>query len=157
MKIKSKVTEIVHDDLVNLFSSSMYCGHTFFGCMYSSEDSEKVRKEGDCIEDIIARILLCRRSVEVVDSWADDEDEFYGDLPHRWDADERMMVYTLTLADIKKGIEKCLNFSIDDNEPNSSWLAKCARDISEDDGMNLDQEEAEAVMQVIVFSKLIYG
>lgn len=158
MKIKSNVTEIAHDDLVNLFSGSMYCGYSFFGCIYNSKDSKNVKKSGDCIEDIIAKILLSGKSVEIVDTNAEDSDDFYGNLPHRWDADEQMMVYTVTLDDIKKGIEKCLECSsTDDNSSCSSWLAKCARDIFMDGGYNLDKPEAEAVMQVIVFGELIYG
>ena len=148
MKTKTIITEITHDDLVNLFSTATY-GSNYFDMAKKKKDyyGTELEDENDCREDTWAKILLSGKPVYVYDYYS--EEESYGDKPHKWNEDKEAMRYTITLEDIKVGIQKCLD---SDND----YLQKCARDLI-DGGYDLDLPEAEAILQVIVFGELIYG
>lgn len=150
MKIKTKITNITHDDLVNLLSTAGY-GSYWLGLNYDSmdflqlEDHEKY----NCVEDKMAALLLAGKSVELYDMYAEDADDFYGKLPHSWDEGNQTMDYTVTLKDIVKGIEKALN--------NGGWDAECAMHLINADDGDLDQPQAENLIQWIIFGSSIYG
>lgn len=149
MKIKTKITDITHDDIVNLLSTASY-GSSWLGLNYdttdflSLEDSDKYR----CIEDKMAALLLAGKSVELYDMYAEDDTDFYGKLPHHWDYENETMDYTVTLKDISDGIEKALD--------KGGWTAKCAMNLINSYG-DFDQTEAEELIQWIIFGKSIYG
>lgn len=148
MKTNTIVTDITHENLVNLFSTSTY-GSNWLMIRSHRRDyyGTPLEDDNDCREDKWAKILLNGGSVEAFDYYA--EGESYGDLPHKIEEDDDECVhYTVTLKDIEKGIAKCIDLG--------GWEAECARHlISEPEQMDIT--EAEAIMQVIVFGEVIYG
>ena len=150
MKIKTTITDITHDDIVNLLSTGLY-GSRLFGIDYSVEDYRKIPNpdEYNCIEDKCAKLLLNGKSIVIYDMYAEDEEDFYGELHHSWDADNATMDYTITLSDIKNGLQKALD--------NGGWDAECANDLINEGSCNFDLTEAENLLQIITFGKTIYG
>ena len=151
MKIQTIVSDITHDDLVNLFATATE-GSPFFDVKKRKTDyyGTPLEDEGDCREDTWAKVLLAGKPVYVYDYYAEDADEFYGDLPHLWRPKHEAMRYELTLEDIRKGLERALS--------SQSEVSKYARDLmDEDDIINFDLTEAESLLQYIVFGEVIYG
>lgn len=141
------ISNITHEDLVNLLSTATY-GSSWL-CICKKDDVSDLEKEDDCREDVWAKALLNGHSIEVRDYYA--EGSTYGDLPHHVDNDDdECGVYTLTLKDVIKGLEKCASHK-------EKWVRTCFNDLYEEDGYNLDLPEAECLMQVIVFGEEIYG
>jgi hypothetical protein len=148
MKAKTIITEINHDDLVNLFSTATY-GSNYFDVAKKKKDyyGTELEDENDCREDTWAKILLAGKPVYVLDYYS--EKEAYGNLPHEWDEKRCAMRYTVTLEDIKNGIQKAID--------NGGWDAECAFDLINDDACDLDLTEAENLLQIITFGEAIYG
>lgn len=150
MKIKVTITEISHDDLVDLISTA-FTYSTFLVANYDSIEYKQLPnadENNDCFEDKMAKLLLAGKSVEFGDRYAEDYSEFYGKLPHKYDGVYGSMDYTVTLEDIKKGLQKALN--------KGGYSAECAMNLINADG-NLDQLQAENLVQYIMFGELIYG
>lgn len=149
MKTKTIVMDVNHDDLVNLFSTALY-GSYVFGASYDSVEYHALPNadDNDCYEDKLSKLLLAGKSIEIVDRYAEDESDHYGKLPHKWDDDEEVMVYNITLKDIIKGLKVATD--------KGGWTAKCVRHFADEDG-EFDLYEAEALLQVIIFGELIYG
>lgn len=144
----TKIThEITHDDLVDLLSTAGY-GSSFIGYDYKDEDyyGTPLEDVDDCYEDKLAKILLNDKKIFVTDACAEDEDDFNGKLPHKFNG--LIMRYEVGLNDIAKGIAKAID--------NGGWDAECAMDLINKNG-NLDLYEAENLMQIIVFGEAIYG
>lgn len=150
MKTKTIITEINHDDLVNLFSTAIY-GSDYFVVVKKGDDyyGTELEDENDCREDTWAKILLAGKPVYVLDYYSESEEEAYGVLPHKWDRNCGAMKYTITIDDIKNGIQKALD--------NGGWDAKCAFDLINDDSCDLDFTEADNLLQIITFGEAIYG
>ncbi len=148
MKTKTIITEINHDDLVHLLSTATY-GSNYFSVVKKKKDyyGTELEDESDCCEDTWAKILLAGKPVYVLDYYS--EEDAYGNLPHEWDEKRCAMKYTVTLEDIKNGIQKAID--------NGGWDAECAFDLIKDDSYNLDLPEAENILQIITFGKPIYG
>ena len=148
MKTKTIITEINHDDLVNLFSTATY-GSDYFDVVKKKKDyyGTELEDENDCREDVWAKILLAGKPVYVLDYYS--EEVFYGNLPHEWDEKRGAMKYTVTLEDIKNGLQKALD--------NGGWDAECANDLINEKSYNLDLTEAENLLQIITFGETIYG
>ena len=159
MKTKTTITEITHDDIVNLLSTGLY-GSQFLGVDYSIEDYRKIPNpdEYNCIEDKCAKLLLNGESIVIYDMYAEDEEDFHGKLYHSWDSDNETMDYTITLSDIEKGLQKCLDgtFKINDGcDEEVGYIKKCMSDLMNDG--DLDLYEAQNILQIIVFGQIIYG
>ena len=166
MKTNTTITEITHDDLVNLFSTALY-GSTYLSSDYAIEDRKSVNPtENDCYEDIIAKILLSGKSVEVTDDYA--EGCSYGSLPYRLqdeEDDESSVVYRVTLEDIKRGLERAANgtFTITTKlgedyivgEKNSARTS--FNSFIDEDAVDFDLIRADILMQIILFDEIIYG
>lgn len=150
MKIKTKITNVTHDDLVNLLSTALY-GSYCIGADYSVEDYRSLvtADENDCYEDKMAKLLLEGKPITLSDLYAEDEDDCYGKLPHKWDEENGTMDYEVTLKDIVKGIEKALN--------NGGRDAGCAMHLIDEDSCELDLTEAENLVQIILFGEALYG
>lgn len=146
--MKVKIEDINHDDLVNLLSTALY-GNNMWYCEYDADWYYEHCNdcEADCYDDKIARILLAGGSVEVSDRMAEDKDEVYGKLPHKWDEENDCMDYTVTLDDIRKGLEKACK---DDN------MTVQVYDLMNDPA-EIDMYDASNLLQVIVFGECIYG
>ena len=99
MKTKTTITELGHNDLVNLFSTALY-GSSYLGadCEEAVEHNEK-----DCFEDILANILLHEGLIMITDYYA--EGCVYGSLPYEIDGGENV-TYFVTYDDIKRGLER---------------------------------------------------
>lgn len=154
MKTKTIIESIDHEDLVDFLSTALY-GSNIFSCNYSKETYEKYceTSENDCIEDKMAKLLLRGDEISIGDMYAESNDESYGNLSHEWDDEHEIMWYDVTLDDIKRGVQKCLDGTGDDEE---EYLRRCAMDFVNGEG-DMDLPEAEAIMQVILWGELIYG
>lgn len=149
MKIEIKITDITHDDLANLLSAAS-CGSSWLGLNYDSIEYKELSEEqkyGDCIVDKMADLLLAGKSVELYDMYSEDEDDYYGNLPHVYDEDGDMR-YTVTLEDIKTGLAKAFQ---------DEYGRRCFNDLVNDDSYNLDLTEADCLIQFIIFGEQIYG
>lgn len=149
MKLTTTITDITKDDLVNLFSTATY-GSDWLGLKIRKTDyyGTPLEDNNDCVEDKWAKVLLNGKSVFVYDYYAGDDDDFYGELFHVYCESRGAMRYTLTLDDIKKGLEKALEAG--------EWDARCVHHLINDDG-SFDLYEAEELMQMIVFGEAVYG
>lgn len=148
MKTQTIVTEITQDDLVNLICTAEE-GSSWLAFKTPKESGEKVPRidKEECREDRMARILLAGHPIYALDYYAECENESYGVLPHQWKGE--YMRYTITLEDIKKGIAKAID--------SGGYIRDYINHWADDECMNFDSTEAEAVMQWIVFGEEIYG
>lgn len=157
MKTKTTITEITHDDLVNLFSTALY-GSSYLGADY--EESIE-HDEEDCLEDIIANILLHGGSIKVIDYYADGC--VHGSLPHEYvdNDDEGEVVYVLTLDDIKRGLQHALDGTFKLNRGYEIHERRMARKAFEsfvdEESYDFDLSYADTLLQIILFDEIIYG
>lgn len=150
MKAKTIITEITHDDLVNLFSTSCY-GSQWLACDYDSIAYKALQSasQDDCVEDKLAKLLLAGKSILLCDYYAECDADFYGNLPHEWDNKSSCMVYTITLDDVKNGLQ----WALDNGD---CYEKRYANNLIDNDGYDLDQPEAEYLCQLIMFGEQIY-
>lgn len=153
MKTKVIISDLTHEDLVELLSTSLY-GSQWLGCDYRVGDNMETVKfeEGDtCFEDKAARCLLQGKYIEIFDRYAEDESEDYDSpLEHYWDKEEECMVYKVTLKDIKYGMERML-------EQEKGWGLECATNFVKNEYWSFDLTQAECIIQHILWGKEIYG
>lgn len=147
--MKLQVTGISHDEIVNLLSTATYGSH-FFDIKKKRSDyyGTELENEHDTREDTWAKILMSGKPVYVYDYYAEDDSEFYGNHPHEWVEKEQAMRYTITIDDIKQGISSALS--------STGYLAKYASDFLFGAG-DFDLDEAETLLQDIVFGEHVYG
>ena len=151
MKIKVTITEISYYDLTYLISTA-FIYSTFLVANYDSTEYKlppNTDENNDYTVDRMAKLLLAGKSVEFCDKYAEDSSDSHGKLPHKYDSDYGTMDYTVTLKDIKKGLQKALN--------KGGYSAECAVNLINADGGNLDQPQAEKLVQYIMFGESIYG
>lgn len=155
MKIKTTITELTHDDLVNLFCTAL-TGSSYLVAEY---DESTEYDEDDCFEDILANILLHGGSIKVTDYYA--EGEVYGSLPHEIDEDENV-TYFVTYDDIKRGLERAADGTF--NAGNDEWTEQTKRSarasfnsFMDEDSCQFDLGGADILMQIILFDEIIYG
>ena len=137
MKTKTIIQELTQEDLVNLLCTATY-GSDWLDCYAPDREGVNITEE-DCLEDVWAKCLLAGERIQCFDYYA--EGDTYGGLD--WGiADNGEVFYWVSLQDIIDGLQKCAdgNFKADDDE-----------------SVDMDQPEAEALMQVIMFGELIYG
>lgn len=152
MTTKTIVTDLSHDDLVNLISCAT-SGSSWLGVDYNrrewNELNEIVKTKDPCFEDKVADLLLANKSIVLYDMYAEDENDFFGNLPHYYD-ENGYMCYTITLQDILSGLEKAGSIQ-------NGWVHKCLDAFALDDGYNLDLSSADCLIQYIMFGDYIYG
>lgn len=147
MKVQTKIKEITHDELVNLFSTATYGSEWLvIRKPKGSYKGTALEDENDSCEDSWSKVLLNGGTIYCYDNYAEDEDEFYGNLPHKFT--DYGMRYELTLKDLIKGLEKAGN--------DGDYGAKCFDDWRFE-GNDFDITEAEYLMQVAIFGEAIYG
>lgn len=157
MKTKTTITELTHDDLVNLFSTAL-TGSSYLGADY---DESIKYDEDDCFEDIIANILLHDGSIKVTDYYADGC--VHGSLPHEYvdNDDEGEVVYVLTLDDIKRGLQHALDGTFKLNRGYEIHERRMARKAFEsfvdEESYDFDLSYADTLLQIILFDEIIYG
>ena len=156
MKTKTMITELSHNDLVNLFSTALY-GSTYLEADYveAIEHNEK-----DCFEDILANILLNGGSILITDWYA--EGCSHGNLARGDEGEMGEFTYTVTLEDIKRGLERAADGTF--NAGNDRWteLTKRSAKVSfdsfmDEDACNFDLVRADILIQIILFDEIIYG
>lgn len=156
MKTKTTITELTHDDLVELFSTAL-TGSSYLGADYeeSIEHDEK-----DCFEDILANILLHGGCIKVNDYYS--EGDVYGELPHELDEENECTTYFVTYDDIKRGLEKAADGTF--NAGNDKWTEQTKRSarvsfdsFMDEDRCDFDLVSADRLMQIILFDEIIYG
>ena len=156
METRTIIESIGHEDLVDFLSTALY-GSSWLSCDYSKDDYKLYCdvNERDCIEDKMAKLLLADKEIMIGDRYAEDETDTYGTtLPHEWDGHNYVMWYTVKLSDIKRGVQTCLDGKGKDGD--EAYLRRCATDYVNGEG-DMDLPEAEAIMQAILWDKLIYG
>lgn len=103
MKTRITVTELSHEDLVDILSTALY------GCDYLQVDYDRKtwegipadKKEGDCYEDHLADMLLNGHYITITDLYA--EGQIYGLRKHPVPAsvdEEGNVTYCLSLEDL---------------------------------------------------------
>ena len=156
MKTKTTITELTHDDLVELFSTAL-SGSSYLGADYeeSIEHDEK-----DCFEDILANILLHGGCIKVNDYYS--EGDVYGELPHELDEENECTTYFVTYDDIKRGLERAADGTF--NAGNDKWTKQTKRSarvsfdsFMDEDSCEFDLVRADILMQIILFDEIIYG
>ena len=155
MKTKTTITELSHDDLVDLFSTAL-SGSSYLGADYeeSVEHNEK-----DCFEDILANILLHDGSIKMTDYYA--EGCVYGSLPLEIDEEENV-TYFVTYDDIIRGLERAADGTF--NAGDDEWTEQTKRSarvsfdsFMDEDACDFDLIRADILMQIILFDEIIYG
>ena len=157
MKTQITITEITHDDLVNLFSTALY------GSSYLDAEYPNICKfeHDDCFEDRLAKTLLNGNSIDIRDTYA--EGCVYGNLPHELEKDDNVeegyevVRYKVTLEDIKRGLENAANATFKINFDGEERFAKESFNIFATESLEFDLTTADCLMQIIVFNELIYG
>lgn len=163
METKTTITELSHNDLVDLFSTALY-GSSYLSADYTIDDRKSVDVSyDDCYEDIIAKILLSGKSVEVTDDYA--EGCPYGSLPYKFqdkDDDDSSVIYFVNLESIKRGLERAADGTF--NAGNDEWTEQTKRSAKvsfdsfmDEDRCDFDLVRADILMQIILFDEIIYG
>ena len=160
MKTKTIITELTQEDLVNLLCTATY-GSNWLSCYAPDREGVDIT-EDDCLEDEWAKCLLAGKKITCTDYNAD-EGEHYGTLEHYTEEDGQT-TYLVSLQDIINGLQKCADGTFshtnydeaDNGDTEKSWIAKCFQHFKEDTG-EMDNPEAESLMQIILFGELIYG
>lgn len=156
MKTKTTITELTHDDLVELFSTAL-SGSSYLGADY--EESIEYNEDA-CFEDILANILLHGGCIKFNDYYS--EGDVYGELPHELDEENERTTYYVTYDDIKKGLERAADgtFKGDNDKYRANELAfarKAYDAFVNYDDCGFDSVYADALMQIILFDEIIYG
>ena len=150
MKTKTIIEELTQEDLVDLLCTATY-GSSWLE-IYAPDRMGIVVDDNDCREDVWAKALLAGRKIHCVDYYA--EGDAYGTLEHETD-DEENVIYHVSLQDIYEGLTKCADGTFKDANVNN-WVADCFNHFKDGEG-EMDNPQAEALMQVIMFGELIYG
>ena len=165
MKTETKITEISHEDLVNLLSTSLY-GSTYLSANY---DESVEYDEDKSYEDIMADILLNGGKIEITDHYAEDG-EVYGNLNCKVEEDEEYgtltTTYYVTLLDIIDGLENAANGTFnagrnckvftDWRERNLEFARRSFNAFAYDES-EWDLTTADCLMQIILFDEIVYG
>jgi hypothetical protein len=138
MKTKITVTEINHDELVDLLSTALY-DSSWFGANYNRDIYEKLENTtGECFEDKLADMLLAGHQITIIDYEADGES--YSSKCTKITADGDA-VYKVGLEDFLKVASTKTGF-------------KLLSEVLDGTG---DYYTADAFLQRVVFGEEIYG
>ena len=138
MKTKITVTEISHEELVDLLSTALY-DSSWFGASYDSDIYKKLKNTtGECFEDKLADMLLAGHQITIIDYEA--EGESYSSKCNKITADGDA-VYKVGLEDFLKVASTKIGF-------------KLLNEVLDGTG---DYWTADAFLQRVVFGEEIYG
>ena len=148
----NRIVSISHAALVDLFRTALY-GSDYLEADYDKDFYKSIpddKKIGDGLEDKMADCLLNGGEIYITDRYANKE--VYSDLGKLMvkEGDEYVVIYTIHLKDVVAGLEACAN--------HGEFESHCFHNLltNNDDG-NLDQMEADELLQYIVFGESIYG
>ena len=138
MKTKITVTEINHEELVDLLSTALY-DSSWFGASYDSDIYKNLKNTtGECFEDKLADMLLSGHQITITDYEA--EGESYSSKCNRITTDGDA-VYKVGLEDFLKVASTKTGF-------------KLLSEVLDGTG---DYWTADAFLQRVVFGEEIYG
>ena len=139
MKTEIKVTELEHDELVDLLSTALY-GSTWFDASYDKGIYEKLEKtHGECFEDKLADMLLNGHNITITDMEADGES--YSKKFVRFEGKYQNAVYEVELNDFLKVASTKKGFRL-------------LEDVLSGEG---DYYTSDAFLQRVVFGEEVYG
>jgi len=159
MILKTKIEFITHNEIVCLLLTAID-GSTYLSAEYDKDFYNSIpenKRHGSCHEDKMADVLLNGGEIYIYDN--DSEGEIYGIRKATVTTNkygEKRTQYTITLADLIDGLEKCIN-STYKVQNDSKYLKQCFDEFVDEDSCSFDIEMADALMQVIVFNELAYG
>ena len=137
MKTQIKVTELSHDDLVNILSTGLY-GSSWFEADYDRKIYDSLEnKIGDCFEDALADMLLAGHKITFIDYYA--EGESYSNKCIGFDKDAA--IYAVDLKDFLKVASTKEGYEL-------------INEILDGDG---DFYTGDSFLQRVVFNEEIYG
>lgn len=153
MKTKTTITEISHEDLVNLLSTATF-GSGWLSCCISKATREKLKDlPGDSREDVWAHALLNGFPIYLRDHQA--EGETYGDRGSA--CEDGTAVYRITLQDVIAGLQSALDGDFDATDEDEVELAaRCVLHLR-DECFDFDATDAEILAQIIMFDTIIYA
>lgn len=143
---KTTITEIKHEELVNMFSLMLY-GNCNFIVDNTDFRKEYIKATDDCIEEKMASILLNGGEVLIGDTNSEGEDEHYGNL--RYIFKDGIVYYRVTLQDIKEGLARCA-------DSKERYIQEAALSIMRDDG-EADGWDGDNILQIILYGEVVYG
>lgn len=139
MKTKITVTEINHEELVDLLSTALY-GSSWFEAEYDSNIYNTLKKTtGDCFEDKLADMLLAGHKITIYDHEA--EGESYSKKCVGFTGKWESAVYKVDLKDFLHVASTKTGF-------------KLLEEVLDGSG---DYYTADAFLQRVVFGEEIYG
>lgn len=145
MKTKIKVTELSHDDLVNLFSTALY-GCDYLCVDYDSEQWNNLKGKYEdmdiCFEDKLAALLLAGCTIDIYDGYA--EGKIYsglGELIENEDGEEEAR-YRISIYDILAACSTTEGY-------------KYAHELFEEESG--DYWTANNLLQIAMFGEVVYG
>ena len=139
MKTDIKVTELEHDELVDLLSTALY-GSTWFDASYDKNIYEKLENtQGECFEDKLADMLLNGNKITITDMEADGES--YSEKFVRFEGKYQNAVYEVELNDFLEVASTKKGFRL-------------LEDVLSGEG---DYYTADAFLQRVVFGEEVYG
>ena len=150
MKTKTVITELTQEDLVDLLCTATY--GSYWLEIYAPDREGLDIEESDCREDVWAKALLAGKKIEFIDHYA--EGEVYGSLGHVDEDDDG--IYLIGLEDVYKGLVNAMDGTFVDESNCKDYARKCALNFSKGDG-SMDIDEAECLVQIIMFGDVIYG
>ncbi|MDD6104183.1 MAG: hypothetical protein PUB73_06205 [Bacteroidales bacterium] len=138
--MKQKITELSHNDLVNILSTALY-GCDYLSASYDHDFYNNLndsQKQGNCFEDALADVLLNGGAITIIDYYAEgDVNGKKGKL-----IDDDNAEYTLTLQDFLDGCS---------TREGHRYAVEL---LVEEDG---DYYTANNLLQIIMFGEVIYG
>lgn len=146
--------ELTHDILVNLICSATW-GSSWLGFCYRETQRQEHLKEFDTAEDIATSILLSGGNVRFIDYNAEDSDDVNSDKGV-WDADADRAFYEVTLKDIEDGIQNALVGAFKVSSFSDEHYAKIAAEALLADDGDFDANDADRLMQIILFREIVY-
>lgn len=127
-------------DLLCGLKESEYITMSYPPAVYSTlQDADP----DECNGYKVARCLLAGYPVTIYDKWAEDENEFHGNLPHQYIDYE--MAYTITLQNVIDGLTRAAN--------STNYFDR--RAVANIDAWEASVEDCERVIQYIVFGERV--
>ena len=143
---KTTITEIKHDELVDMLSTMLY-GNCNFIVDNTDFREEYLNPSDYTLEDKMASILLHGGEVLIGDTNSEGEDEHYGNL--RYIFKDGIVYYRVTLQDIKEGLARCADSS-------DKHICAAAISFMEDDGQ-ADMWDGDNILQLLLYGEVVYG
>lgn len=139
MKTQITVTELEHEDLVDLLSTALY-DSSWFGAGYDKDKYNAIKeKHGDCFEDALADMLLAGHKITITDYEA--EGESHSNKFVKFVGEDQNAEYEIDLNDFLKVASTKRGYQLVD-------------EVLSGEG---DYWTADAFLQRVVFGEEVYG